>query len=62
MNPSQAESDAMAAFLAQRSGNISLEERARLWAIAEKQVEKQMQDKGNLVSGSNVVNTKYRGQ
>ena len=45
MNPSQAESDAMAAFLAQRSGNISLEERARLWVMAEKQVEKQMQEK-----------------
>ena len=32
MNPQQAESDAMAAFLASRSGNISLEERARLWS------------------------------
>lgn len=32
MNPSQTESDAMAAFLASRSGNISLEERARLWS------------------------------
>lgn len=30
MNPSQAESDAMAAFLANREG--SLEERARQWA------------------------------
>jgi len=32
MTPPQAESDAMAAFLANRSGNISLEERARLWS------------------------------
>jgi hypothetical protein len=30
MNPSQAESDAMAAFLANREGDLS--ERARLWA------------------------------
>lgn len=53
MNPSQAESDAMAAFLASRSGNISLEERARLWAIAEREVEKQMQVKQGAGDGKN---------
>lgn len=45
MNPSQAESDAMAAYLANRSGNISLEERARLWAIEVERIQKQMQEK-----------------
>ena len=45
MNPSQAESDAMAAFLASRSGNISLEERARLWALEVERIQKQIQEK-----------------
>ena len=55
MNPSQAESDAMAAFLASRSGNISLEERARLWnhiveliAKRPKEVVEQMEQERNL--------------
>jgi len=56
MNPSQAESDAMAAFLASRSGNISLEERARLWALAEKQVEKEMQEKVKQGAGNGAGN------
>lgn len=45
MNPSQNESDVMAAFLASRGGNISLEERARLWMLAEREVERQMMKK-----------------
>jgi hypothetical protein len=56
MNPQQAESDAMAAFLASRSGNISLEERARLWAIAEREVEKQMKVKQGAGDGKNQNN------
>ena len=40
--PSQTESDAMAAFLASRSGNISLEERARLWACEVVRIQKEM--------------------
>lgn len=55
MNPSQAESDAMAAFLATRSGNITLEERARLWnyiieliAKRPKEVVEQMEKERNL--------------
>lgn len=59
-NPSREEHDAMVAFLASFKGNYSLEERARLWLIAEEKVQKQMQQK-NLVSGSNEINTKYRG-
>ncbi len=57
MNPSQAESDAMAAFLASRSGNISLEERARLWAIEVERIQKQMQEK--VKRGIDGENQKY---
>lgn len=49
----------MAAFLACSDGDLT--ERARLWLIAEKEIEKQMQEKVNSVSGSNEVITKYRG-
>ena len=52
MSPNQSESDAMAAFLACRSGNISLEERARLWAIEVERIQKQMQAKQGEVDGA----------
>ena len=45
MNPSQAESDAMAAFLAARKAGVSLEEQGKLWADAVKQEQQHMQDK-----------------
>lgn len=48
----QTESDAMAAFLASRSGNISLEERARLWSIEVERIQKQMQEKVKQGAGN----------
>jgi hypothetical protein len=43
MNPSQAESDAMAAFLALAEGDLT--ERSRLWKLEVERIQKQMQDK-----------------
>jgi len=46
-NPHQAESDAMAAFLAARKAGVSLDEQGKLWAEAVKQEQQHMQEKVN---------------